>query len=86
MVVLSRDAPIPVRGRLLVAPCNSTIRGIPTEVVLEPGEDPVPKPSAVALDSLQEVGLGQLTHFMGRLHPERMRQICEALKVAVDCP
>jgi len=40
VVVLSRDAAIPRLGRALIAPCTTTIRHIPSEVVLEPGDDP----------------------------------------------
>ena len=41
VVVLSRDAAIPRLRRALVAPCTTTIRGLSSEVVLEPDEDPV---------------------------------------------
>ena len=55
VVVLSRDAVIPRHGRALVAPCTTTIRGLASEVVLEPADDPVPLRSAVNLDSIQGV-------------------------------
>ena len=42
VVVLSRDAAIPRLRRSLVAPCTTTIRGLLSEVVLEPNDDPVP--------------------------------------------
>ena len=46
VVVLSRDAAIPRLRRALVAPCTTTIRSLPSEVLLEPGDDPVPRRSA----------------------------------------
>ena len=85
VVVLSRDAVIPRHRRALVAPCTTTIRGLASEVVLEPGEDPVPRRSAVNLDSVESVSLGILVERLGRLADGRMRQICAALAVAVDC-
>ena len=85
VVVLSRDAVIPRHRRALVAPCTTTIRGLASEVVLEPGEDPVPRRSAVNLDSVESVSLGILVERLGRLADDRMRQICAALAVAVDC-
>ena len=85
VVVLSRDAAIPRLGRTLVAPCTTTIRGISSEVVLEPSDDPVPRRSAVNLDSVETVSLGLLVERMGRLSDQRMRQICTALAVAVAC-
>jgi len=85
VVVLSRDAVIPRHRRALVAPCTTTIRGLASEVVLEPGEDPVPRRSAVNLDSVESVSLGVLVNRIGRLADSRMREICGALQIAVDC-
>lgn len=85
VVVLSRDAAIPRLGRALVAPCTTTIRALPSEVVLEPGEDPIPHRSAVNLDSVESVSIAVLVTRLGRLADSRMREICGALEVAVDC-
>lgn len=85
VVVLSRDAAIPRLRRTLVAPCTTTIRGIASEVVLEPGDDPVPRRSVVNLDSVESVSVAVLVNRLGRLADARMRQICGALEVAVDC-
>ncbi|MHB8643330.1 MAG: type II toxin-antitoxin system PemK/MazF family toxin [Gaiellaceae bacterium] len=85
VVVLSRDAAIPRLRRTLIGPCTTTIRGIPSEVLLEPGEDPVPRVSVVNLDSVESVSLGTLVERLGRLSDERMRQICKALEIAVAC-
>jgi len=85
VVVLSRDAAIPRLRRALVGPCTTTIRGLPSEVALEPGEDPVPRPSVVNLDSVESVALGTLVARLGRLGDERMRAVCAALAVAVAC-
>jgi mRNA interferase MazF len=85
VVVLSRDAAIPRLGRALIAPCTTTIRHIPSEVVLEPGDDPVPLRSGVNLDSVESVSVAVLVERLGRLSDARMRQICGALEVAVHC-
>src|SRR3954449_7273990 len=85
VVVLSRDAAIPRLGRTLVAPCTTTIRSLPSEVVLEPSEDPVPRRCAANLDSVESVSAGVLVERLGRLADSRMREICAALAVAVDC-
>ncbi|MDZ7677021.1 MAG: type II toxin-antitoxin system PemK/MazF family toxin [Acidimicrobiales bacterium] len=85
VVVLSRDIAIPHLGRSLVAPCTTTIRHLPSEVTLEPGADPVPLVSVVNLDSVESVSLGVLVDRLGRLSDDRMRQVCAALAVAVDC-
>ena len=85
VVILSRDAAIPRLRRALIAPCTTIIRGLSSEVVLEPSEDPVPRLTAVNLDSVESVSLGLLVERIGRLSDERMRQICAALEVAIDC-
>lgn len=85
VVVLSRDAVIPRHRRALVAPCTTTIRVLPSEVVLEPGDDPVPLRSAVNLDAIESVSIAILVERLGRVSDIRMREICAALAVAVDC-
>ena len=84
-MVLSRDAVIPRHRRALIAPCTTTVRGLSSEVILEPPLDPVPRLSAVNLDSVESVSLGVLVDRLGRLSDDRMHQVCAALAVAVDC-
>jgi mRNA interferase MazF len=85
VVVLSRDVAIPRLRRTLVGPCTTTVRGLASEVVLEPGDDPVPKRCAVNLDSIESVALGALTQRLGRLSAARMREVCEGVATATDC-
>lgn len=85
VVVLSRDAAIARLRRVLVAPCTTTIRGLASEVLLEPEVDPVPRRSAANLDSVESVSIGILVERLGRLSDDRMRQLCAALQVAVGC-
>src|SRR5207244_126530 len=84
VVVLSRDVAIPRLRRTLVAPCTTTVRGLPSEVVLEPSDDPVSRRCAANLDSVESVSVTVLVERSGRLSDERMRQVCAALEVAVD--
>ena len=85
VVVLSRNAAIPRLRRALVAPCTTMIRALASEVVLEPGEDPIPVSCAVNLDSVESVSIAMLVDRLGRLSDDRMREICAALEIAVDC-
>lgn len=85
VVVLSRDAAIPRLQRTLIAPCTTTIRGLASEVALEPGDDPVPRACVANLDSVESVSVGVLTQRLGRIADSRMRELCQALEVAVDC-
>jgi len=84
-VVLSRDAAIARLRRAVIAPCTTTIRGLASEVVLEPSDDPIPRRSAVNLDSLESVSVSVLVERLGTLSADRMRAVCLALEVAVDC-
>ena len=84
VVVLSRDAVIPRHRRALIAPCTTTIRGLVSEVVLEPGDDPVPRRSAVNLDSVESVSIAIPVDRLGRLSDPRMRQVCAAPALASD--
>ncbi|MCB0995963.1 MAG: type II toxin-antitoxin system PemK/MazF family toxin [Acidimicrobiales bacterium] len=78
VVVLSRDAAIPRLRRALVAPCTTTIRGLPSEVILEPGDDPVGRRTAVNLDSVESVSVAVLIERLGTLSGMRMSEICPA--------
>jgi mRNA interferase MazF len=83
--VLSRDAAILRLRRALVAPCTTTIRRIASEVILEPDSDPIPRRSAVNLDSVESVSVAVLVSRLGTLADVRMHAICAAHEVAVDC-
>jgi mRNA interferase MazF len=46
---------------------------------------PGASPCAVNLDSVESVSVSVLVERLGRLSDARMREICAALEVAVDC-
>jgi mRNA interferase MazF len=85
VVVLSRDVAIPRLRRALIAPCTTNVRNLPSEVLLEPGDDPVPKRCVANLDSVESVSVTVLVERLGRLSDDRMSELCAALGVAVDC-
>jgi mRNA interferase MazF len=85
VVVLSRSSAIVGRRWTMIAPCTTTIRNLDTEVVLEPGEDPVGLPSVVNLDSVEQTSIGHLTRRVGMLSSSRMQQVCQALEIATEC-
>ena len=84
-MILSRDLAIEHLRRTIIAPCTTNIRGLTSEVVLEPGEDPIPESCAINLDSLENVGIGLLIDRIGQLSDERMREVCSAIDFAVGC-
>lgn len=82
VLVLTRNSVIGVLSRVTVAPITTTIRGIPTEVVI--GEDEgLRQPSAVNLDNIQTVPRNDIGQFIGALSPARMRQVEAAIAFAL---
>lgn len=84
VLVLARDAAIPVLKRVTIASISRRIRGIPTEVVLDEN-DGMPTRCAVSLDNLGEAWKAMLVDHVTTLPQERMRDICIALDAAVGC-
>ncbi|MGH8898163.1 MAG: type II toxin-antitoxin system PemK/MazF family toxin [Egibacteraceae bacterium] len=84
VVVLTRDAAIPVLKRVTIATISRRIRGIPTEVVLDE-EDGMPARCAVSLDNLGEAWKVMLVDPVTTLGYDRMRQVCQALSQALGC-
>lgn len=84
VLVLTRDAAIPVLKRVTIASISRTIRNIPTEVVLDE-DDGMLTTCAVSLDNLGDAWKAMLTDHVTTLDPGRMNQICRALNIAVGC-
>jgi mRNA interferase MazF len=84
VVVLTRN---PLGSRLhsvIVGPVTSTVRGLSTEVEVGP-EDGVRVSSVVNLDNLQLLDRRRLVRRVGRLRPDTLRRICEAVAVSIGC-
>lgn len=84
VLVLTRDAAIPVLSRVTVAAITRRTRGIPTEVPLDEA-DGMPDPCAVTLDNLGDAWKGVLVERVTTLSAERMGDVCRALKIALAC-
>ena len=84
VVVLSRDEAIDVLATVLVAPVTSTIRGLPSEVVVGRAEG-LEHESAVNLDHVQCVDKSRLVRRVGKLATDRMADVCAALAVSLGC-
>lgn len=85
VVVVGRDAAIQGRRRALVAPCSTVVRGLPSEVLLEPGDEPVHRSCVIQLDAVTDLPVDVLTRRLGRLSDGAMRHLCSALSVAAGC-
>ena len=84
VLVLTRDAAIPVLKRVTIASISRNIRNIPTEVILDEA-DGMPTRCAVSLDNLGEAWKAMLVEHVTTLKPSRMQDVCVALNVAVGC-
>jgi len=82
VVVLTRDSVLEYLGEVTVAPVTSTIRGIPSEVLLTP-EDGLPRECAVNLDHVQTVSAARVEALIAVLSSERMREIRAAMLFAL---
>jgi len=82
MLILTRDSATRFLHALTVAPITTTIREIPTEVLLT-REDGLPSECAVNLDNIQTVPKSHLGTLMARLSPDRMNEVQRAITFAL---
>ena len=83
VVILTRAAALEFLSEVTVAPVTSTIRDIPTEVVLT-GDDGMPRTCVANLDHIQTVARAQVGALITTLRAERMREVAAALRFALD--
>jgi mRNA interferase MazF len=82
-VIVTRDRAIPVLRNVSVAAVTSTIRDLPTEVLLGPSHG-LTRACVVNCDNLFTIPKGVLRRFRGSLGPEDVHALNGALKVALD--
>jgi len=83
-VVLTRDSAIAYLSTVTVAPITSTIRGVPSEVVLNE-EDGMKAPCTVNLHNAVTVSQQRLGRRVAQLSSTRMQEICAALRFSLGC-
>jgi mRNA interferase MazF len=84
VIVLTRDSATAYLSTVTVAPITSTIRGVPSEVVLNE-EDGMKAPCAVNLHNAVTISQDRLGRRVGRLSSLRMSEICAALRFSLGC-
>jgi mRNA interferase MazF len=82
VVILSRDSTLGFLAEATIAPITSTIRDIPSEVVLTKDEG-MPKDCAVNLDHIQTVSKAKIGGLITQLKPDKMFEIRVALLFAL---
>jgi mRNA interferase MazF len=83
VLVLTRNSATSFLTGITVAPITTTIRGIPSEVVLTPSDDGVPSDCAVNTDNIQTNQKASLGTLITRLSLERMREVRAAIEFAL---
>lgn len=82
VLVLTRNSAIAVLNSVTIAPISSTIRNIPTEVILT-RDDGLPNICAANFDNVQTVPKGYVGDRIARLTAQRMREAATAVSFAL---
>jgi len=82
VLILARDSAIGVLNAVTVAPITSTIRSIPTEVILTEA-DGLPNTCAANLDNLQTVLKSNIGAQIARLTSRKMKEAAAAIVFAL---
>ena len=82
VLILTRDSALEFLGEVTAAPISTTIRDIPSEVLLSDA-DGMPRDCAVNLDHLQTVSKGKLGSLIATLSAGKMQQVRSSLVFAL---
>ena len=82
VLILSRDPVIEYLGEVTIAPVTTTIRDIPSEVLLTKA-DGLPRECVVNCDHLQTISKGKIGPLIATLSTSRMTEVAEAVSFAL---
>lgn len=83
VLILTRDSAIAVLHSVTIAPITSTIRNIPTEVVLTK-DDGMPSTCAANFDNVQTVPKSNIGERITHLSASKMSEAADALSFALE--
>ena len=81
-MLISRAEAYTLRGSVTVTPVTTTMRGLPVEVVLGP-DDGLPHRCVANADNVTTVRIGALAQRVGKLSPEKIVAVDEAIRFAL---
>jgi mRNA interferase MazF len=84
VLLLTRTTVVDRLTRVLAAPITTTVRDIPVEVPLGPG-DGVVEGSVANLDNTQLVPVTWLLRRAGAIDPARWPEVCDAMAHTIGC-
>jgi mRNA interferase MazF len=82
VVILTRNSALKFLGAVTIAPITSTIRDIPTEVVLDQ-QDAMKTVSVINVDHIQTVSKDKIGAFISKLSESKLEQVRAALLFAL---
>lgn len=82
VVILTRNSALKFLGEVTIAPITSTIRDIPTEVILDQQAD-MKTVSAINLDHIQTVSKDKVGAYISKLSESKLDEIKIALLFAL---
>ena len=83
VVILTRNSAVDYLGEITIAPITSTVRSIPTEVLLDE-KDGMKNLCAVNLDHIQTVSKSRIGAFITKLSFSKIESIITALSFALE--
>jgi len=84
VVILTRTSAIGHLSTVTVAPISSTIRDVPSEVILDVG-DGMKGRCAINLHNAITLSQDRLGNWLARLSEQRMHEVCLALGFSLGC-
>ena len=84
VVILTRDNSIAHLSTVTVAPISSTVRDVPSEVILDT-DDGMKRRCAINLHNAVTISKHRLGKRVASLKEHRMIELCAALKFALAC-
>jgi mRNA interferase MazF len=84
VLVLTRESALGYLSTVTVAPITSTVRGVPSEVVLTE-EDGMKHVCAINLHNVVTVSKEHLGRRVAKLSTQRLAEVCAALGFALGC-
>lgn len=84
VLVITRERFVARLTSLLVAPLTTTVRDIPTEVVLGP-DDGLPRACAANFDNVFTLSRARFRNRIGHLPAHRLSEVCQAYRFAAGC-
>jgi mRNA interferase MazF len=84
VLILTRDSAIGLLSTVTVAPITSTVRDVPSEVILD-ANDGMKGQCAVNLHNAVTISQERLGKRVASLSRQRMQEVCVALQFSLGC-